>query len=550
MFFKYMFFNYFLIIIYINLAYQKEIKNGVYNIIINNCYLYYYKDKIYISKNFAYPNTFFKIYRENKISENQLYLIEEIETQKRLSSSEIGDVFLDERKNYSQFWQLIETNENNYLIKNYNSCFISINNKNNVHCDMISIQNAKNFKLNLIYKELKEKEKNNTHKLELLNKEPIDILIKYIDLRDPNLIRYGIHQIEKDYDNEELKYSVRSIMKNIPWIRKIFILMPNEKVRFFKEYNLINDKIVYVKDKDLLGYDSSNCNAFLYRYWQMKKFGISDNIILMDDDFFIRDRLEKKDFFYVKNDKVVPFITTSNFVKIEKEKVQKNCEIYEKKAKTSKEEQNEDIFQYVKFLTYNFLFTIFNESENKYLFVPFYTHNAIPINLNDAREVYELVYKSKYKYGTLDCLYRYYEFIHFQILIAGFTFIKYKRKVNHISHKYVQLNNSLIANYRISLFCINKGAGYYPFLQLYKAKIVMEYLFPTPSPFEKIDNSFNRISFNTAYTMDKNQRIYEKQKKNMISKSEFYNNIIYLLVIFFIISLKNKIRNDEINNFI
>ena len=337
-------------------------------------------------------------------------------------------------------------------------------------------------------------------------------------------------------------------MKNIPWIRKIFILMPNDKVRFFKDYNLIKDKIVYVKDKDLLGYDSSNCNAFIYRYWQMKKFGISDNIILMDDDFFIRDRLEKKDFFYVKNDKVFPFITTSNFVKLEKENIKKNCKLYEEKAKTSKEEQNEDIFLYVKFLTYNFLFDIFKERGNNSLFVPFYTHNAIPVNLNDAREVYELVYQSKYRYGTLDCLYRYNEFIHFQILLSGFTFIKYKRLVHHISHKYVQLNNSIIANYRISLFCINKGAGYYPFLQLYKAKIVMEYLFPTPSPFEKIDNSFYHISFNVAYTMDKNQKIYERQINYMISKNEFYNYIICLLIIFSIICLKILIRNYEIND--
>ena len=67
--------------------------------------------------------------------------------------------------------------------------------------------------------------------IKLIEKEPIDILIKYIDLNDPNLKRNGIHQINKDFDNEEIKYSIRSILKNIPWIRKIFILMPNEKVR-------------------------------------------------------------------------------------------------------------------------------------------------------------------------------------------------------------------------------------------------------------------------------------------------------------------------------
>ena len=65
--------------------------------------------------------------------------------------------------------------------------------------------------------------------LEFIDKEPIDILIKYIDLTDKNLKRDGIKQIKKDEDNEELKYSVRSILQNIPWIRKIFIL----KIRIF-----------------------------------------------------------------------------------------------------------------------------------------------------------------------------------------------------------------------------------------------------------------------------------------------------------------------------
>ena len=80
-----------------------------------------------------------------------------------------------------------------------------------------------------IYEEVKENKKDN----ELINKEPVDVLIKYIDLRYPELKRYGIHQINKDYDNEELRYSIRSILKNIPWVRKIFILMPNKKVIFF-----------------------------------------------------------------------------------------------------------------------------------------------------------------------------------------------------------------------------------------------------------------------------------------------------------------------------
>ena len=206
--------------------------------------------------------------------------------------------------------------------------------------------------------------------------------------------------------------------------------MPNKKVRFLKDYNLINEKIVYVKDKDLLGYDSSNSNAFQFRYWKMKKFGISDNIIIMDDDCFINKKLEKSDFFYVKNGKVYPLIITSNFMKINKKYIQEKCETYKKRVENNKEEQGGDDFFYSKFLTYSFLLNSLNISDNQNIFIPGFTHNAIPINLNDAKEIYQLTNESKYKYNTLDCLYRISGYIQFQTFILAYTFIKYNRKVN------------------------------------------------------------------------------------------------------------------------
>ena len=139
-----------------------------------------------------------------------------------------------------------------------------------------------------------------------------------------------MHQIDKDYDNEELRYSIRSILSNIPWIRKIFILMPNEKVRYLKDYNSIKEKIIYVKDKDLLGYDSSNPHAFQYRYWKMKNFNISENIVVMDDDYFIGKKLKKSDFFYVDNGKAYPFIVTSQFLKLDKKYISDKFKIYKK----------------------------------------------------------------------------------------------------------------------------------------------------------------------------------------------------------------------------
>ena len=122
--------------------------------------------------------------------------------------------------------------------------------------------------------------------IEIIEKEPVDVLIKYIDLSDKTLNRKGISQTKKDEDNGELRYSVRSILQYIPWIRKIFILMPNQKVKYFKPIYEIENKIVYVKDKDLLGFDSANSVVFQLHLFNMTKFGLSENFILMDDDCF------------------------------------------------------------------------------------------------------------------------------------------------------------------------------------------------------------------------------------------------------------------------
>ena len=133
--------------------------------------------------------------------------------------------------------------------------------------------------------------------MKFIDEEPVDVVIKYIDLSDKTLNRTGIHQVWKDEDHEELRYSVRSIFENIPWFRKIFIVMPNDKVRYFKSPEEIKDRIVYVKDKDVVGFETANNPGFLYRLWNMTKFNISENIIIMDDDYFIGKPIKKSDFF-------------------------------------------------------------------------------------------------------------------------------------------------------------------------------------------------------------------------------------------------------------
>ena len=481
----------FILVLYITISTQKTLKNGIYILTVDNFYLYYYKKNLSLSKNFIYAHNFFRIKKISKHLNFNYYIIGQLYKNMKLYHSEDKKIGFNNNTNDSNLWNIIGINDRDYVIQNKKSCFIKIE-RFNVSCNNITIREATKFKIEQIFSEVKKKRNSKTN--QLLKNEPIDVLIKYIDMRDPNLKRDGIFQKEKDYDNEELRYSVRSILNNLPWIRKIFILMPNEKVRYFKDYTFIKNKIIYVKDKDLLGYDSSNCNAFLFRYWKMKKFGISDNIIIMDDDYFIGKKMKKSDFFYVNNGEIFPNIITYNFIKIDKQLTMKNCDYYLKKAKSNQKGQNNDVFRYSKYLTYDFILNIFNISKNKSIYIPNFTHNAIPINLKDAKEIYDLTYFSKYRYSTLDCPYRIYGYLLFQLFYVSYSFIKYNRKIKNIRSKYVQLNDSIAINYnKYKLFCINKGDGNYSYLNLYQSKITMEYLFPIPSPYETVKDSILNI---------------------------------------------------------
>ena len=171
------------------------------------------KNNIYLSKNFYYPNTFFRITKLNFERNVYFYKIEDLETNSKLSCENNSELVLNNKIDKSELWKIIRINETNYLIENYNHYYLTIE-KNKIYCKLIPSELATYFQLVKIYSE-NLKDTGDSLNNKLLKQEPIDVLIKYIDLKDPNLKRNGVHQIEKDYDNEELRYSIRSILLNI-----------------------------------------------------------------------------------------------------------------------------------------------------------------------------------------------------------------------------------------------------------------------------------------------------------------------------------------------
>ena len=227
-------------------------------------------------------------------ADSDLYYIESKAFNKKLGVNLNDEVSLFEKYDSDEFleetyWNITKINENEYIIENnYTKKFLE-NSESKLICqkNFSKLFENDNNTLNIISNSLKfsffklcEEVQLKPEHIEIIEKEPVDVVIKYIDLSDKMLNREGIKQIKKDEDNEELKYCVRSIFENIPWIRKIFIIMPNERVRFFKPIEEIKDKFVYVKDKDLIGFDSSNSNVFQYNLYKMSKFGLSENFIL------------------------------------------------------------------------------------------------------------------------------------------------------------------------------------------------------------------------------------------------------------------------------
>ena len=527
-----------IIICYLFLSFSSRlITESVYNLLWDNHYLSFNKNKIIISDKFNYPITLFRI---KIISNSSCYYIEEINTNYTLGFSLNKELLFYERKEQNNLfisWEFINVKENIYVIKNKNNCYITAS-KINFTCENIPKYKASLFKLVKVYEEVTKNRFDN----EIIEKEPIDLLIKYIDLRDTNLKRNKIHQIEKDYDNEELKYSIRSVMQNIPWIRKIFILMPNEKVRFFKNYSLINDKIIYVKDKMLLGHDSSNINSFLFTLWKMKKFGIADNFIVMDDDCFIGQKLSKSDFFQIENGKVVPSIITSNILSLDINSVKKTYAMYKSIVLRSKVEQNTPAFDYSLFIAYLLIMNIFQKD---HIFSPKTNHQAIPVNINEMKEIYKYVYKSEYKSATLDSLYRAIGYVQFQQFYISYIFIKYNRKIIKITSKYIDIKSISIATKMYPLFCVNRGPGFYSYKDLYKARLAMEYLFPIPTSYEIKDNSFIDLSYNIVLSTEKGKKVTKKKLKEITKKNVFLNSEFILLsflmsILFKLLSLIGK----------
>ena len=450
-------------------------------------------------------------------------------------------------------WKIIPIDTDIYIIQNRGTHkFMEINNNylqctNNISAPYIKDQiNSKFlFKITKLYEEVEIK----PNHIKIIDNEPIDVVIKYIDLLDKTLKRDKIRQIKKDEDNEELRYSVRSIVQYIPWIRKIFILMPNEKVRYFKAYDEIKHKIVYVKDKDVLGYDSANIYAFTFNLWRMEKFGLSNNFIYMDDDFFIGGHLNKSNFFYYDENinKVVPSLLNIDFCELGREETIKNYN----RIFAQKDELVEQGYMAWVLSLYSSEKFFVDHYKNITLINPKPTHNAISYNIQDLKEIYELVVNNyQYANETLNSIHRHILTLQTQHFVDLFGINVKNRKVHSIKCGVVPLNLIKMSNLYTSLFVINLGGDrIYSRAELKRQTKIMEQRFPNPTPYETIYDLAKQTKTGEKNGKDdENRENFVKIKKNQSFRIDICTVLIIGMIIIIFILLYLYINERNKNN--
>ena len=138
---------------------------------------------------------------------------------------------------------------------------------------------------------------------------PIDIVYTWVDGRDQKWLneyskakeKCKISFSKKDFMNryvdiEEMRYSLRSVEKNAPWINNIFIVTWDQKPNWINSYHpkikFISHSQIFPSNVTLPTFNSNSIDFLLYRIP-----GLSEHFIYVNDDMYFGRPVSSSDFF-------------------------------------------------------------------------------------------------------------------------------------------------------------------------------------------------------------------------------------------------------------
>ncbi len=135
----------------------------------------------------------------------------------------------------------------------------------------------------------------------------VDLVYLWVDGNDPQWLakrNAGIGNTEEESavncegryaDNDELKYSLRSVEKYAPWIRQIFIVTDNQTPAWL---NTSNPKVRIIDHKEIMPETCLPCfNSVLIEHFLHKIPGLSEHFLYANDDMFINKPVTRDTFF-------------------------------------------------------------------------------------------------------------------------------------------------------------------------------------------------------------------------------------------------------------
>ncbi len=135
----------------------------------------------------------------------------------------------------------------------------------------------------------------------------IDLVYLWVDGDDPVWLkkkeRFTGKQVDfseannrgRYVDNDELKYSLRSAEKYVPWIRRIYIVTDNQCPEWLRGDN---PRIRIVDHKEILPEEALPCfNSSVIEYFLYKIPGLAEHFLFANDDMFFNKALSPDYFF-------------------------------------------------------------------------------------------------------------------------------------------------------------------------------------------------------------------------------------------------------------
>lgn len=133
----------------------------------------------------------------------------------------------------------------------------------------------------------------------------IDLVYLWVDGNDPKWIaKHNALTGNKDndgnckgrfYDNDELKFSLRSVEKYAPWIRRIFIVTDDQVPEWL---DTSNSKIQIIDHKQIIPEEGLPCfNSRIIEHCLYKIPGLADRFIYANDDMLFNREVTPSTFF-------------------------------------------------------------------------------------------------------------------------------------------------------------------------------------------------------------------------------------------------------------